>query len=336
MSTAVEERIRGASETRRSFKIDNIRFILILLVVFGHLSEGVSGGFAKSLYNVIYCFHMPCFIFLTGYFAKFSPKTFIRRLAIPYVVFQTLYLIFDHLVIHPQEELFLQFGTPYWLLWYLMTAMWYNMLVPIIHTKSKRTAAIVLAVSVAIALLSGYDRAPVYDEGAGYFLSASRTLAFVPFFVGGYYCATVFSQDFMTALRRHRRSLPVISAAGIVITEVIILRLRVPAVVLFCAAGYDAVGGDPIIRLVMQLCALSWLTFLLCTVSDRKIPFITSAGQRTMAVYLLHGFVQRLIVKYRLLHFSAAVNLLLALLMAAAILAVFSAKPIHRLFRKLF
>ena len=53
----------------RDAKIDNLKGILIFLVVFGHLLELViTKGHAKYIYELIYSFHMPFFIFLSGYF----------------------------------------------------------------------------------------------------------------------------------------------------------------------------------------------------------------------------------------------------------------------------
>ena len=51
----------------RNYRIDNIRFILIFLVVFGHLLGIMTGSKADLLYRFIYSFHMPVFIFITGH-----------------------------------------------------------------------------------------------------------------------------------------------------------------------------------------------------------------------------------------------------------------------------
>ena len=58
----------------RKYRFDNIKFILITLVVFGHFLELIDGQTANNLYRIIYLFHIPAFIFITGYFAKFNPS----------------------------------------------------------------------------------------------------------------------------------------------------------------------------------------------------------------------------------------------------------------------
>lgn len=55
----------------RSPLFDNIKIVLILLVVFGHALEEIS---LENEYGIIraciYSFHMPVFIFISGYFSR--------------------------------------------------------------------------------------------------------------------------------------------------------------------------------------------------------------------------------------------------------------------------
>ena len=48
-----------------------LKFLLIFSVVFGHILENyIQNPFFKSIYMFIYTFHMPLFVFITGFFAK--------------------------------------------------------------------------------------------------------------------------------------------------------------------------------------------------------------------------------------------------------------------------
>ena len=60
--------------TKREYRFDNAKFILILLVVFGHILEHFQGRYVPGIYRTVYLFHMPMFIFISGYFAKFDRK----------------------------------------------------------------------------------------------------------------------------------------------------------------------------------------------------------------------------------------------------------------------
>ena len=104
----VSQKLFGQTASTRDPSTDNVRFILIFLVVFAHLLEickpfidtGMDNGSgiiiygSGVIYKTVYSFHMPAFVFLFGYHARFSPKRIVFRFLIPYFVFQTLYVLF--------------------------------------------------------------------------------------------------------------------------------------------------------------------------------------------------------------------------------------------------
>ena len=49
----------------RDYRIDGIKWLLIVLVTFGHVIEpALSNPIANKLYSIIYIFHMPLFVFM--------------------------------------------------------------------------------------------------------------------------------------------------------------------------------------------------------------------------------------------------------------------------------
>ena len=57
----------------RNERVDNLKGILTVLVVFGHFLELIMDqGWTKYVYELIYSFHMPFFIFTSGYFYKYK------------------------------------------------------------------------------------------------------------------------------------------------------------------------------------------------------------------------------------------------------------------------
>ena len=165
--------------SQRDARFDNLKGILIFLVVFGHLLELVGGPAAAWLYRLIYSFHMPAFVFCSGWFARFDAERFFRRLLYPYLVYQTLYLLFDRLVLHGKAPL--QYTTPYWLLWYLFSMMLWTLLLPLIDGVKNSRAA--LPGCLAAAMAAGFD------PTIGYGMSLSRTLVLLPFFAAGHLAA---------------------------------------------------------------------------------------------------------------------------------------------------
>lgn len=57
----------------RDLSFDFIKGVLIILVVLGHVIQGLYGidnpdVWENLLFTIIYTFHMPLFIFISGYF----------------------------------------------------------------------------------------------------------------------------------------------------------------------------------------------------------------------------------------------------------------------------
>ena len=57
-------------DTKRIYWWDNIKFVMIVLVVAGHFADTLvaHSGVMKSFYLFIYAFHMPVFLFISGMF----------------------------------------------------------------------------------------------------------------------------------------------------------------------------------------------------------------------------------------------------------------------------
>ncbi|MDH1933446.1 acyltransferase family protein [Pseudomonas sp. GD03696] len=101
-------------EKNRSESFDSLKGILIILVVIGHL---ILGSLSESTTRlVIYYFHMPLFIGITGYFTStkslsLSPldlsKKYWRRMITPYI---------PAFVIYTAVVAFLQLKTGAWML----------------------------------------------------------------------------------------------------------------------------------------------------------------------------------------------------------------------------
>jgi len=167
-----------ANDFKRQYNIDNIKCLLMFFVVFGHCLETFE--YYGGIYRIIYLFHMPAFIFISGYFMRFSLKKLLVDYLYPYVIFQILYLAFDSLFI--SGDMFeIQFTNPYWILWYLMAMILYCLLSKVISIKNNLLKVFIFMLSVVIMLISGYN------SKIGRYLSLSRFFNFMPFFIAGYY-----------------------------------------------------------------------------------------------------------------------------------------------------
>ena len=81
----------------RNYWLDNTKFLLILLVVIGHFISGFKKYESiNCLYYFIFLFHMPLFIFITGYFSKNiikKNKSKILNFIVLYVIMQIIEII---------------------------------------------------------------------------------------------------------------------------------------------------------------------------------------------------------------------------------------------------
>ncbi len=181
---------------------DNVKGLLILLVVYGHLIEQLPGGKNSAVYKLIYLFHMPLFVFCSGYLSRFSPEKILKRLLLPYVLLQAVCCI-----ITVQE---IQMTTPYWALWYLPALAVWRITIPFLESCSQKAAPLVIAAALLCACLFGFDNT------VGYYATLSRMIVFYPYFIAGYY-ARKYGYHPRTPKQADRvfPALVLLSAAGI-------------------------------------------------------------------------------------------------------------------------
>lgn len=313
----------------REYGFDNLRGLLIILVVLGHLLE-ISGSFpgAGFLYRTIYSFHMPAFLFLTGYFARFDRKKIVFSLFLPYVLFQTAYIFFDRWSLG--ENTPLQYTMPYWILWYLMASMLYHLLLPMYDISEPGQQLFGLMVTVALSLLAGFD------DTVGYRLTLSRFLVFQPWFLLGHYSSRGGWVGKMTAWMESRKYMKLLLAGAVCFLSGVMHLLSFRSEILYGAHPYGTLVYGPLERSFAGITALVWIGFgclVLLPWLDRRLPVLTELGQNTLPVYLLHGFVVRYLQRCCPDWLG---NPIFVLPVAVLILAVFGNPFVGGIFRNIF
>ena len=160
--------------------------MLIFLVVFGHMiSTFADTPEVDVIYKIIFSFHMPAFIFVSGYFAKVEPKKILSRIfPLYYRISITSFFTGFHsgqYHVGTSGKIDMQFFTPRWTLWYLMAMIIYQLLLPVFDTKNKRHRVAYLLLSMVLGIVIGYN--PDTEN----FMAMSRIMNFLPFFLAGYY-----------------------------------------------------------------------------------------------------------------------------------------------------
>lgn len=128
----------------------------------------------------IYIFHMPLFIFISGYFSRKKKKAelpaSIWKLLEPLIIFQALTLLPRFIM---KGFSFGAILTPWYVLWYLLSLIYWRLLIQIIPDRILNNTKLILIVTFCISILAGF-------LPFNRFLSIQRTLSFMPFFFLGY------------------------------------------------------------------------------------------------------------------------------------------------------
>ncbi len=288
---------------------DNIRGLLIILVVCGHMIEACPlCPSVQELHRIIYAFHMPAFIFVSGFFARFRPARLLRSTILPYLVFQPLYLLFATRVLKQFDAFDLQYTTPYWHLWYLVAISIYHSMIPFLEeARNPLQRILVLLVVCCASVIVGYD------STINTYLTLSRVVVFAPFYVAGFYLSR--RRDSM-----HKRSV-LLGIASLVLTTLLLYYQlhghNYEPTVLYGVAQYGE-GYGPLRRVRLLMQGFSWIALLVAWMPRRHVPFLTTIGERTLPIFLLHGFIAR----YVTFKFLGPVNTLLALAYVTALTAL--------------
>ena len=280
------------SSPSRDYSLDNVRFVLIFFVVFAHLLEVcVPFRGSKIIYKFIYMFHMPAFIFLFGYNIKYSPKKIVYRWCLPYVIFQCAYISFSKFILNANINF--QLITPYWLLWYMLACIYYQLLLPLFDTDDKGKQFITILCAFVISLLIGYEKS------VGYYMSLSRFFVFQPWFLLGYYCKKNNLLERLS-LQPKRRFIVLFSSVAII--AILFSSVgSIPNGLLYGSYSYSSCEGTLRMRVMAWIMSFAVILFLCVGMRpylSRKLILITNIGQNTWPIFLLHGFAIKAVPIY--------------------------------------
>ncbi|WP_432033270.1 acyltransferase family protein [Streptomyces antibioticus] len=271
---------------RRDAFFDNAKYAAIVLVAVAHSWEPLKGDSRalQAAYMLVYAFHMPAFIVISGFFSRgfdASPGR-IRRLvtgiAVPYVVFEVGYSLFKRYVDHsPDQELSLL--DPYYLTWFLIALFIWRLTTPVWKTVRHP-----LPLAMGIAVLASVSP-DIGDD-----LDLQRVLQFLPFFVLG---LCLKPEHFRLVRRRSVR----IAAVPVFAFALAFAYWAVPRMNVGWFYHRDSAQelgapwwAGPVMQLalfgsslVLTACFFSWI--------PGRTLWCTALGAGTLYGYLLHGFL---------------------------------------------
>lgn len=162
----------------RDQQIDGLKFILMFLVILGHMSYD---SFGLPINKAIYTFHMPLFVCISGYFTHKSPdKTFlawtVRTIGI-FLIFETFHILLNVFWLN-KPFTFYNYIHPDLALWYLLSLVLWRAIHVVLDKLGIGPSWSLFGFSLFCGIVAGF--VPI-----GHTLSFQRTFAFYPFFVLG-------------------------------------------------------------------------------------------------------------------------------------------------------
>ena len=269
--------------TDRNPWLDNAKLVLITLVVTGHFLEVFydDSALALHVWQLIYAFHMPAFVFLAGFYAKPDVATPVveiaKKLIVPLLVFGLIYEG-GHFAFKGEFSHYAMQLAPYWLLWYLFCLFIWTVTLP--HLLAARfPMAVLVVLSLAVGLV----------DNVGYPLSLSRLFVFFPFFLMGYRFAE--GKLLETALfRKPIYLLPALVFFAMlfpVLNAIDVNRLMLFGRASFQESQLNWQQGLTMRAELMVISTLALLSFIILV--PRTENRFTALGRNSITVFLLHG-----------------------------------------------
>ncbi|RPF33491.1 acyltransferase family protein [Streptomyces sp. TLI_185] len=270
---------------RDSF-FDNAKYLAIVLVAMGHSWEPLKGDsrILEGVYTVVYCFHMPAFIIISGYFSRsfdMRPDR-LRRLVtgvlVPYLVFETAYSLFKRYGDHDPSKT-VSLLDPWYLTWFLIALFIWRLTTPL-----WKTLRWPLPVALGIAMFGSVS------PEIGNDLDLQRVLQFLPYFVLG---LCMRPEHFQMVRTRKMRILAVpVFGTALAVGWWAVPRMNTAWFYHRDAAQEMAAPwwSGPVMVLALFGCSLLLTACFFAWVPRRKMWF-TALGAGTLYGYLLHGFL---------------------------------------------
>ncbi|MCH5274079.1 MAG: CapA family protein [Lachnospiraceae bacterium] len=268
----MKETTQNEIKKYRSSYWDNIKGILVFLMVFAHILYQLQNKFPviNGIVDYIYMFHMPVFVFVSGYFGK-SERS---RSAAAIIRLLFLYFIFNSIM-----GFLYGFGSilePMYSYWYLIALIVWRLTAH--HLAKFREINLIL---FAIAIFAGF-----YGSINNTF-AAARIIGFYPYYMLGYKL-TVEQNDELLRLKYGKRLLKgmiVLAAAGAAaFFSYHCFKYSDDA---FQMRAYnnpmDAYG-----RVMLFVIAFLVIYAVRNSCPDKRIPFLTMFGRNSLCIFLLH------------------------------------------------
>lgn len=302
---------------QRDYRIDTIKGIMIFLVVLGHCIGQISTisietTWIKYFIRFIFSFHMPVFVFISGYFSSTeNRKTAISRYLIPYVLINALFGLSSSIINSQFSFSSADPFSPQWTFWYLLSLFFWKVFLSSVLEWKKP-----LLMMILLGLITGIF-------SADYYLSLSRTVAFFPYFIAGY---LVRKNDWQNKWKNHINKKNAILIFAIIELIVAFLAFRnVNGLTYQLCRSYrtmnQSVPMGMLLRLFTYIAGAAGILFFFSVISNKK-NCLSDIGRYSLTVYLAHSFCIKFAAKFIQVG-SPALVFLISIIISAIICTAF-------------
>lgn len=298
---------------KRDEYFDNLKGFLIILVIIGNSLEAASTKSIDTHFFVLllYIFHMPLFVFLSGYFSKLSNRTTkekVKNTLKIYVCAQIFYNVFNFFLFGMEGS---KAGIllPHWTLWYLLSMIFWYIISDYIGNYKKWIIG-----SIIYAMLAGLDNT-IGTTG-----SASRTIFFLPFFIMG----MAFKEEYITILRKNKLKFLISSIVIIILLWVI--NEDTPIELLFEYTKYTWYFNRPWFPMFLR--GFHYISAIIVGITimvlmPKKIGKLNQIGKRSLIMYLTHTGVIKILSKFGVVSYDSMLEVVLStIIIVVTVIAV--------------
>lgn len=267
----------------RDYLFDNYKAFLIIMVIIGHFIQPCykNNSILYILKYFIYAFHMPAFIFVSGYFSKKDTpwKKAVQKVLIPYLVFQCIYYVYYTCAIGINVDWTLEY--PKFSLWYLLALFVWKVITPYF-----RKIPHYFLISVILGL--GIGCLPI----TGTYLSISRIVVFYPFFLAGMLLERGKLERLRTCKNRIFCALGVGTFFVAVKPLVQLFDFRLSY--FYGKESYESLGQDHLEGIMVRMVCYAigfFFTYAFAVLMIEKEVIFSKFGSATISIYLFHGLL---------------------------------------------
>ena len=320
--------------SQRDFFYDNVKGLLIIAVVFCHLLGRCltkDDVFTRALIIFIYYFHMPLFIFVSGFFSKKVDKCrdgAFRDLFLVFVVAQIFWIIFKFIA-EDSTYYLRHFLDPGYAIWYIVALFFWRLLLKDL-VKIPHILIIAFLISPLVMFLSDAEM----------ILALNKTVGFLFFFLLGHYATA----DHVAKVRKIPRPAALIALAAIfggtyfALFKGWITYGGAKSLLLhtFPIAKADAVWQGIGLYYIAIVIAVVCSIFVLAAVPGKK-NFLAYIGGDTLPLYLSHTyFIVLCDLLFAAVALPAAAKYIIVLLLSTLVVAACSTPLYRRLFHGVY